>query len=152
MKKETVYSLLRSVLILVGSFLIGTNTKIFGNPIDATLWEALLGAVLTLAGTLWGIFDKTATIEATQSGIRSVVTFIGGLFVATGKLKAETLVAIIGLITALIPVWQSALARKKVEMINDNRLQVTVEPGKISKNVRPMVKKNPFADQYKKTG
>jgi hypothetical protein len=138
MNKETFYSLIRTLAIGVGSYLVGTNTNILGNPINAELWEAIVGGVVALAATIWGIVDKTATIEATQSGIRSVVSVIGGMLVASGKIKAEVLASAIGVIGILVPVWQSHLARKKLTQIESGKLQIIQTTGNISKNVRPM--------------
>jgi hypothetical protein len=142
MNKETLFSLIRAVAIGFGAYLVGTNTSIFGNPLDQQLWEALVGGLITLIATVWGIVDKTSTIEGIQSGLRSVLSLVGGLLVAAGKIKAEVLTSILAIIPILVTVWQSHTARQKVRMINENKLKITVEPGKLSKNPRPMVRAN----------
>jgi len=129
MQKETVFSILRTALTLVGSYIIGHN--VFGHQVNSSTWQIIAGAIITATGTLWGIFDKTAGIEAIQSGVRSVIVSIGGLLTAAGVLTGETLDAILGLVAAVIPALQSHLSKVKVQQIASGSLQVT-DAGKVA--------------------
>jgi hypothetical protein len=111
MQKETLFSLIRTVLMAVGAFFIGKN--LLGSAIDSSTLEVIVGSTMSLISIVWGIVSKELGIEMVQSALRSILTGIGGLFVAAGKLSGDTLNAIIGLIAAIAPLLQSILARKK---------------------------------------
>jgi hypothetical protein len=122
MNKQSFLSLLRVVLTAVGAYLIGRD--LFGSPIDSSVWDQIIGAVLTVASIVWGIKDKTATIEMVQSGVRSVLVVIGGMLVASGKIKAELLTALLGIAAIIIPWIQSGVSRKKVDDIKAGKIAV----------------------------
>lgn len=145
MSKETIFSLIRTIAIGVGAYLVGANTQIFGNVLDANLWEALVGGTITLVAAVWGIVDKTATIEATESAFKSVVALVGGLFVASGKLKAEVLVSILGVITTIMPWLLGNLSRRKLAKIQNDELTIARTEGKVTKNDRMTVVPGPNA-------
>jgi hypothetical protein len=71
MTKDTIFSLLRSALTIVGSILLGKN--IFGTAVDNSVIEAVIGGALFVGSVVWGIADKTATIEMLQSALLKVV-------------------------------------------------------------------------------
>lgn len=112
MSKETILGVLRALLTLAGTYLVGHN--LLGVAIDSSTWQIILGAVVAVGSTIWGIVDKTAGIEQIQSAIRSVIISLGGILVAAGKLKGEVLEAIVGLVTAALPLLQSYTAKAKV--------------------------------------
>ena len=78
--KENILSIIRHILVAVGAYLVGKN--LLGNVIDAESWQGWVGAAITAISVVWGVLDKTATIEMVQSGLRSVVTFVGTMLVA----------------------------------------------------------------------
>lgn len=121
--KDTILSIIRIALTAVGAYLIGQD--IWGQAINDGLWNEIIGAALALVGTVWGIVDKSATIEQIQSGVRSVVVVIGGLLVASGKMKAELLTAILGIIAIVIPAIQSATSKAKVSQIQSGKLSTS---------------------------
>lgn len=133
MQKDTVLSLIRTVFTLIGSFLIG-HVLWNGAPLMTETWDIAAGAIVTLSSTIWGIVDKSATIEMIQSGFRSVVIAIGGILVAAGYITGKTLDGILGFTAALIPVLQSYTSKKKVEAIHQGDLKTTVA-GKVVKIV-----------------
>ena len=123
MNKDTLLSLVRTLLTLAGTYIIGHN--LFGKPIDADAWQEVGGALLTVFGVGWGILDKSATAEMIESAIRSVVISIGGLLVAAGKLSGETLQAILGLVAVVATAIQSHTSKVKVKQIASGQLSVT---------------------------
>jgi len=120
MKKETFISILRHVIGLLGAFLIGQT--LFGTAIDHSIWETVTGIFLSVGSVVWSIADKTATIEMVQGVVRQVITFLGGLLIASGKLSEETFKLILGLATAMLPVLQSYLAKRKVQLVSDGSI------------------------------
>lgn len=128
MTKVTALSLARSILTVLGSYIIGHNLG--GHTIDANTYGIVGGAILTLIGAVWGVMDKTTTIEGFQSAVRSVIQTIGGIGVAQGLLKADSLAAILSLIPVLAPAIQSYTSRLKVKQIDAGKLDTT-DKGKV---------------------
>lgn len=123
MTKDVILSLIRTLLTAFGAFLFGKN--VFGTTLDSTTWEIWVGALLTLGSTIWGIVDKTSTIEAVQSGLRSVFTVGGGILVAMGKLTGQTLDSVVGLIAPIVTFLYSALSKQKNAQIASGVLKAT---------------------------
>lgn len=123
MTKETALSLLRTLLTLAGTYIIGHN--LFGKPIDSNVWQEIGGAALTAVGVGWGVSDKTATVEMVQSAVRSVLITFGGLLVAAGKLSGQSLEAIIGVGAVVVTAIQSHTSKVKIKQISSGQLIVT---------------------------
>lgn len=115
MSKAVILSLIRTVLTAFGAFLLGKN--IFGAPLDDVLWQSIIGAIIALASIIWGFVDKTNTIDAVQSGLRSVIVVFGGLLVASGKISDKVLESVLGVASAIIPFLYSILSKTKTDMI-----------------------------------
>lgn len=115
-------SILRTFLTAIGSFLIGKS--VFGHNIDNELWQTLSGILLSVVSTLWGIFDKTATIEMVQSTVRSIIVFAGGFLVAAGKMTNNNIEAILALIPVVLPYLQSHFARVKSNQLETGKINV----------------------------
>lgn len=122
MTSERIFSILRNILTIVGGWFIGKS--LFGEAIDTNTLELLIGVVMSLAGTIWSIVDKTVTIEKIQGTVRHVISVIGGALVASGKISAENLELILGIILALIPIIQGYFSRKKVQAIESGKYSV----------------------------
>lgn len=120
MTKERIFSLIRNILTVVGGLLIGR--MIAGTEVDAPLWENIVGCLMAVAGTVWGIFDKTAGIEMLQSTFRHLISTFSGIVVTAGWLTEEQVIAWGGVILALIPLLQGWLSRKKVQQIQSGQL------------------------------
>jgi hypothetical protein len=120
MNKETVFTLLRTLLTSFGVFLIGKN--FLGSPIDQSTWQMLVGVVISFGSVLWGIMDKTIGLEMLQSFIRSAVVGLGGLLVAKGSVSPEKLESILGLLLAILPFVYSVLSRKKSDGIAEGSI------------------------------
>lgn len=123
MNKDTILSILRTILTLVGTYMVGRH--LFGQVVDGAIWEQVAGAILGVGSIAWGIIDKSATVESIQSALRSAVIVVGGLLVSSGKLKDDTLTAIVGLVTTLVPVLLSFMTKKQVKQISTGQLQAT---------------------------
>ncbi len=126
MNKDLWLSLLRTALTAFGSFLFGKN--ILGASIDAVLWQEIVGIAIAVGSTLWGIIDKTATVEGVQSAVRSVAVFIGGLLVASGKLSSGSLDSWMGFITTLVTVILSVTNRAKVKQLSEGQIKIDTLP------------------------
>lgn len=120
MPKESVLSIIRIALTAVGAYLIGAN--FFGNPIDESVWAGIAGTGLTAIGVIWGIVDKTATVEMLQSGLRSVIVFVGTALVGSGKIKQELLEALLAIVAIVVPYVYSETSKAKNRMIEDGRI------------------------------
>ncbi|MBC7535110.1 MAG: hypothetical protein H7258_05395 [Ferruginibacter sp.] len=111
MKQEQFEGAFRAVLTLVGTYLFGHN--IFGNMIDASLWQEISGAGMVLVSFIWSISSKCLTLEILQSTLLKVVMVAGGLLVTSGRIAGATLNAFVMLLTAIIPMLYSYLSKKK---------------------------------------
>lgn len=111
MNKETIFSVVRTLLSAFGSFLIGKN--IAGTTVDMVVWEMWVGGFMGAISLAWSIFDKTATIEMFQSGIRNFLILIGGFLVGWGKLAQGTWDAVMGIIVIILPFIYSRLSKQK---------------------------------------
>lgn len=126
MTKDTALGILRALLTLAGTYLIGHNLGFLG-AVTSETWQIVLGAVLTLVGTVWGIVDKTTGPEQLQSALRSIVVSIGGFLVAAGKLSNTSLDAIIGLVMAIIPLIQKKASSETNKQIADPNQAITAD-------------------------
>lgn len=115
MTKEIFFSIFRSVLTAVGAYLMGKS--FLGATIDDNLWLGIISSAITLGSIIWGVVDKSATIEMVQSGLRSVVTFVGALLVGSGVLKGEVIESTLTIITVLVPILYSQLSKLKSKNI-----------------------------------
>jgi hypothetical protein len=111
MNKETVFTLIRTLLTSFGVFLIGKN--FLGQAIDQSLWQMLVGLAMSAFSVAWGVWDKTLGIEMLQSFIRSAIVGVGGLLVAKGSISPEKLESILGIALAVLPLVYSILSKKK---------------------------------------
>jgi hypothetical protein len=123
MNKDTVLSLVRTLLTSVGMFLLGKN--LLGSPIDPSTWQMIVGVTMSGASVAWGILDKSIAIEMVQSFIRSAIIGFGGLLVAKGSLSPEKLESILGIAMALLPLLYSILSRKKTAGIEDGTIKLS---------------------------
>ncbi len=120
MNKETVFTLIRTLLTSVGVFLIGKN--FLGSPIDQSVWQMLVGVIMAGVSVIWGIMDKTIGLEMLQSFIRSAIVGLGGLLVAKGSMTPEKLESILGIVLAVLPLIYSILSRKKSDGIAEGSI------------------------------
>ena len=120
MNKETVFTLIRTLLTSVGVFLIGKN--FLGSPIDQSVWQMLVGVIMAGVSVVWGIMDKTIGLEMLQSFIRSAIVGLGGLLVAKGSMTPEKLESILGIVLAVLPLVYSILSRKKSDGIAEGSI------------------------------
>jgi uncharacterized membrane protein len=111
MNKETVFTLIRTLLTSFGVFLIGKN--FLGQSIDQSLWQMLVGIAMSAFSVVWGMYDKTLGLEMLQSFIRSAIIGLGGLLVAKGSLSPEKLESILGIALAVLPLVYSIISKKK---------------------------------------
>lgn len=115
MTKEVFFSVFRSILTAVGAYLMGQS--FLGATIDDNLWTGIISSAVTLGSVIWGIVDKSAGVEMIQSGLRSVVIFVGSLLVGSGVLKGEVIESILTIIATLVPVLYSQLSKRKSKNI-----------------------------------
>lgn len=120
---ERVNSLIRMVMVLAGSFLIGGGIKFFGKDIDASFWDELIGVVLTLTSLYWSIKTREVNIEKTQTSLIKVFTFVGGFLLAKGYLTQQAYEGIAGFITAITAYIYSGTSRQKSDQIQQGIIQ-----------------------------
>jgi len=130
MQQANFLSLFRSVLTLIGSFIIGH--AIFGTAITSTAWDIIGGSVITLVSTIWGIADKSASIEQVESSIRSVIISVSGVFIAAGTQAANNINTIVAAIPAIGAILQSYLGKQKVQSIANGTLTASSSTGKVA--------------------
>ena len=123
MNKETIFTLLRALLTTVGTFLIGKN--LFGANIDDSLWQVILGALMSVASIVWGIMTKSLGLEMWQSGIRQLFLAVGGILLASGKLSPEKLESLLGLVTAVGVFVYSLISKVKSNQLVDGTISTT---------------------------
>lgn len=154
MTKETGLSLLRSILTLAGTYLVGHN--LFGVQVDQSVFQIILGSVVALGSTIWGIVDKSLGSEQLISAIKSIVLGVGGIFVAAGKITGSTLDAISGLLLALAPIILGQAQKKTIQQVGAGTAVPQIKPGTEPANVETvftgkLVKQSPpIADQRAK--
>jgi len=105
MKREDILSIVRHILSAIGGYLVIKG-------IDSGLVATGSGITLGLVSVIWSIVDKSATVDAVQGALRQVATFVGGIFIAKGKLDPKQLDSYLGLLTAVIPFILSRLGVK----------------------------------------
>ena len=121
MNKETIFTLLRTILVSVGVFLVGKN--FMGSPIDQSVWQMLVGIIMSGLAVVWGILEKSLAIEMLQSFIRSAIVGLGGLLVAKGTMTPEKLESILGIALAVLPLLYSIVSRKKSDAIVEGAIR-----------------------------
>lgn len=115
MSQSQLTGLIRAVLTILGTWLFGHN--LFGNKIDESLWQEIVGCVLVIVSFVWSAVTKELTLEIFQSSILKVITVVGMLLVTSGKLSDKTLTAVAALATTLLPVLYSILSKSKSQGI-----------------------------------
>lgn len=122
-------TLARTLLVAIGSYLVGHN--VLGIAIDSSNWQIIAGTIMTIGGAGWGIVEKTATIESVESAVRSAIVAGSGVLVAAGKLSENTAIQITGLITAVMPLIQSALSKAKAKQVAQKVIAPSAVTGKM---------------------
>lgn len=120
---ENLGSILRAVLIAVGSFVIGH--KYFGGTISNDLWASFTGGVLVVGSTIWGIVTKSATIESIQSGLRSFLTFGFAFLLAKGVVTAEQITIILSSVGTIVPLIYSIYSKQKTQAVAAGKLSLS---------------------------
>lgn len=134
MKQDQLNSLLRTLMTLIGAFLTGGGIhSFFGHIIDVAYWEEITGILLTVVAIGWSIASKQVVIEKLQGMVRQVVTFICGILVAKGLLNDSTATAVIAFIGAMLPYFQSGLARVKNQQLDSGKIQTNQLKGNFIK-------------------
>lgn len=129
MNKETALSTLRAIFNLVGAYLIGKS--LFGHGIDSQAFQLIAGCVLAIVGTLWGMFSKSAAVDAKLSAFRSAIQLVCGLFVSLGVINEQTQESIMAIVPAVITVLQGHTGRTKALQIADGTVGVNTD-GKVT--------------------
>jgi hypothetical protein len=112
---QNLLSFIRAAAALVGSYLVGH--ALFGHTVTADVWQVIVGSIVTVASTWWGIATKTSNIEGIESAVRSVLSALGGLGVSAGVISGSQLAAALAAIIPVATFIQSALAKSKTQQI-----------------------------------
>jgi len=135
MTLQNFLSAVRAILILVGSYIVGHS--VFGHTVSADMFQVITGAVITLGSMVWGIATKTATVEGIESAVRSIISALGGLFAAAGVISNDNLNAILGVITAIAPFFQSALSKSKGQQVATGAVTMSPTTGMATSKIVP---------------
>lgn len=111
LSKQTASSLIRAIIMILGAFLI--NHHIGSTAIDQTWLDAAGGIAISLFSVVWGMFDKSTSLEAFEAAIKQALVFVGGLLVTSGKISIDSLNGYIGILTVILPVVWSYVSKKK---------------------------------------
>lgn len=121
MTRQTLETITRSILMSIGTFMIGKN--LLGSEINPDIWEMVVGSIMSAMAIIWGVLDKNLSIEMLQSFIRSMFVGFGGLLVAKGDLSAEALESYLGIAMAILTIVYSISSRKKNNLLVDGELR-----------------------------
>lgn len=105
MTQAQVLGIVQSVLTAVGGLLVAKGIT------DSATITTGIGVASALIGMIWAFKDKTADVTSTEETIRQVGAFVGGIFIAQGKFSADQLNTWLGLVSALVPVVLSFIAK-----------------------------------------
>lgn len=122
MNKQQILSLIRAALSAFGGQLLGKY--LLGNAIDQNVYQGILGSLMGAIAMIWSLYDKTATIESIMGIVRQIITFIGGLLVASGRVSAESLTTVLGILTTVLPWLQSHLSVLKNNQLANGTITV----------------------------
>jgi hypothetical protein len=113
---------LPTILTLLGTYVIGHN--LMGAKVDESLWQEIGGAATAAIGLAISYFSHTLNIEGVQASIHRIVEVAGALLVASGRITAESLVTILGVITALTPLIYKHFSEKKTQQIASGKIAI----------------------------
>lgn len=131
MSQANVVSLLKTILVFLGTFLIGHSVA--NQPITSDLWDMIIGVVVSLTTTIWAVATKTSSYDMIESTIRSVLTGVGGFLVSANIIPSTTLAAIIGLVAPILAFIQSVTSKAKVISIaNKETVPATNKSGQLN--------------------
>lgn len=125
--KETLLSSIRALLVASGAFLIGHH--FFATTIDGGVIDLWAGGIISAVGFLWSVFSKEIGTDQILAGVKSAVSFIGGLLVSAGLVKGEQWMEISGVVTALLAVIGSLVLKQQ----NGNMVANPTNARKLSK-------------------
>jgi hypothetical protein len=122
------------MLTLLGSYLIGH--VLIGHTITADLWQLLVGAVLTIVGSVTEMISTNTTPTQVQSAIGTIVTAIGGVLLALGVVNQQTWADIVGVITAIVPLFQKQTTKLAIMHVVSGKATADPKTGSIMKAVK----------------
>lgn len=120
--QENILSIIRAILVALGSFVIGH--KYFAGTIDADIWQSFIGGALVVASTIWGIATKATSIESIQSGLRSLLTFAGAFLLAKGVVTSEQITQVIAGVATIVPLVYSYFSKVKTQQLATGQIKV----------------------------
>lgn len=103
--QSQVFGIIQSVLSALGGFLVAKGIT------DNVTVTTGIGVISGLVGMIWAFVDKTADVTTVEETLRQAGSFVGGIFIAKGKLSADELNTWLGLISTLVPVILSFIAK-----------------------------------------
>jgi hypothetical protein len=112
---QNLLSFIRAAAALAGSYFIGHAW--FGHTVTADIWSVIIGAIVTIASTWWGIAAKTSNIEGIESAARSLIASLGGLAVSYGAITSSQLATALAAVIPFAVFIQSMLSKAKNQQI-----------------------------------
>jgi|SRR5579863_320659 len=129
-----VMTVIRSLLTLLGTFLIGK--VLAGHTINADLWQLIVGAGMAIAGVITEFTSTTASSTQFQSALVSAGTAVGGVLLAFGWIDQQTVTAITGLITSILPLLHKQSTKLTVMHLLNNKIAGDKNTGNVMKIVQ----------------
>jgi hypothetical protein len=96
MTKEQKLSLIRHSLSAIGGILIAIG---IGNP---GLFTELIGLAMSVAGVVFSIIDKTATVSMVSGAARQILTALSGYLSAKFVITPDTIDAIVSIVSVVL--------------------------------------------------
>lgn len=122
MTQASFTGIIRAILTAIGGFLIGKN--FLGHTIDESIWQGVLGAVMSIAAIIWSWIEKELTLESLQGAIRNFVSLAGGIFAGWGVISNELLVTILGFVVPISQLVYSWLSRSKSKQLESGKMNI----------------------------
>lgn len=128
---DKIWGILRATLMAVSSWFIGK--QVLGQTVDENLIGVIIAALGVIGSFIWSVTSKELNLEMWQGALRNLIIGVGGVFLAFGLLKEETLPTILSLVTVLGPMIYAWLSKKKSKQLQSGKIETDQLNGNLPK-------------------